>query len=74
MRHMVILIHSFLSPISNKRDDEYGGSYEGRIKLLKNIIIAIRKDIPEELPIFLQNISHRWTSKWLDYSGLCRVS
>ena len=46
------LIHSFLSPISNKRDDEYGGSYEGRIKLLKNIIIAIRKEVPEELPIF----------------------
>ena len=46
------LIHSFLSPISNKRDDEYGGSYEGRIKLLKNIIVAIRKEVPEELPIF----------------------
>ena len=46
------LIHSFLSPISNKRDDDYGGSYEGRIKLLKNIIIAIRKEVPEELPIF----------------------
>ena len=46
------LIHSFLSPISNKRDDDYGGSYEGRIKLLKNIITEIRKEVPEELPIF----------------------
>ena len=46
------LIHSFLSPISNRRDDDYGGSYEGRIKLLKNIITEIRKEVPEELPIF----------------------
>ena len=30
-----LFIHSFLSPISNKRDDDYGGSYEERIKLLK---------------------------------------
>ena len=37
------LLHSFLSPLSNKRNDDYGGSYEGRIKLLKNIIVAIRK-------------------------------
>ncbi len=46
------LIHSFLSPISNKRNDDYGGSYEGRIKLLKNIIVEIRKEIPEKIPLF----------------------
>ncbi len=46
------LIHSFMSPISNKRDDEYGGSHIGRIKLLKEIITEIRKEIPDEVPIF----------------------
>ena len=46
------LIHSFLSPISNKRNDDYGGSYEGRIKLLKNIIVEIRKEIPDKIPLF----------------------
>ncbi len=46
------LLHSFLSPLSNKRNDDYGGSYEGRIKLLKNIIVAIRKEIPDRLPLF----------------------
>ena len=40
------LLHSFLSPISNKRIDDYGGNYDGRIKLLKDIIIEIRKKIP----------------------------
>ena len=45
-------MHSFLSPISNKRNDDYGGSYEGRIKLLKNIIVEIRKEIPDKITSF----------------------
>ena len=46
------LLHSFLSPISNKRNDMYGGSHNARIKLLKDIIIAIRNNISEKFPIF----------------------
>ncbi len=46
------LIHSFMSPISNKRDDEYGGSHTGRIKLLKEIVTEIRREISDEIPIF----------------------
>ncbi len=60
------LLHSFLSPISNKRNDEYGGSYEGRIKLLKDIIIAIRKEIPDKNAIFcrisaIDGLKNGWT-------------
>ena len=46
------LLHSFLSPISNKRNDGFGGDYAGRTKLLKNVIVAIRKVIPDKLPLF----------------------
>ena len=46
------LLHSFLSPVSNKRNDMYGGSYNARIKLLCDIIIAIRNNISEKFPIF----------------------
>jgi len=48
------LINSFLSPLSNHRSDEYGGSFENRIRLLKEIIIDIRIVWPETLPLFLR--------------------
>ena len=46
------LLHSFLSPITNKRNDEYGGSLEGRAKILKEIAKAIRNNIPDTTPLF----------------------
>ena len=46
------LMHSFLSPISNKRKDDYGGSHNGRIKLLKDVVSAIRNNIDDKFPIF----------------------
>ena len=46
------LLHSFLSPLSNKRNDSYGGELFGRARLLTEIIVAIRKEISQEIPIF----------------------
>jgi 2,4-dienoyl-CoA reductase-like NADH-dependent reductase (Old Yellow Enzyme family) len=48
------LIHQFLSPLSNDRDDEYGGALENRARLLMEIIGAIRRTIPETMPLFLR--------------------
>jgi 2,4-dienoyl-CoA reductase-like NADH-dependent reductase (Old Yellow Enzyme family) len=48
------LIHEFLSPLSNQRTDEYGGSFENRIRFLKEIIIAVRRVWPTELPLFVR--------------------
>ena len=48
------LIHSFLSPLSNQRNDEYGGSFENRIRFLQEIINNIRTVWPERLPLFLR--------------------
>ena len=54
------LIHEFLSPISNKRTDEYGGSFENRIKFLLEIIESVRKVWTEEYPLFLRISATDW--------------
>ena len=48
------LLHQFLSPVSNRRTDEYGGSFENRTRLLFEVIEAIRAVIPEGTPLFLR--------------------
>jgi 2,4-dienoyl-CoA reductase-like NADH-dependent reductase (Old Yellow Enzyme family) len=48
------LINSFLSPLSNQRSDEYGGSFENRTRLLKEIVQDIRSIWPEKYPLFLR--------------------
>lgn len=42
------LLHEFLSPISNQRTDEYGGSFENRTRLLLDIVTDIRKEFPDK--------------------------
>ena len=48
------LLHQFLSPLCNDRDDEYGGSLENRARMLLEVIAEIRKSIPETMPVFLR--------------------
>lgn len=48
------LIHQFLSPISNKREDKYGGSLENRARLLLEIVEAIRNEIGEAVPLLIR--------------------
>ena len=54
------LFHQFLSPISNKRQDRYGGSFEGRIQFLVETVAAARTEWPEELPIFVRISATDW--------------
>lgn len=55
------LIQEFLSPISNKRTDEYGGSFKNRIRLLQEIIQSVRTVWPEEYPLFVRISATDWT-------------
>ena len=48
------LLHQFLSPLSNDRDDAYGGSLENRARMLMEVISEIRKSIPETVPVLLR--------------------
>ena len=48
------LIHQFLSPLSNHRTDQYGGSFENRIRLLLEIVKVVKSVWPKKLPIFVR--------------------
>ena len=50
------LLHSFLSPVSNKRTDHYGGSFENRIRLTLEVVDAVRAAIPDDMPLFLRYV------------------
>jgi 2,4-dienoyl-CoA reductase-like NADH-dependent reductase (Old Yellow Enzyme family) len=54
------LIHQFLSPLSNERTDEYGGSFENRIRLLLEIIEAVQSEWPVDLPLFVRISGTDW--------------
>ena len=54
------LIHEFLSPLSNRRTDEYGGSFENRIRFLLEIIDGVRSEWPADKPLFLRISSTDW--------------
>ena len=54
------LIHQFLSPLSNHRIDNYGGSFENRIRLLLEIVKAIQTVWPQNLPLFVRISATDW--------------
>jgi 2,4-dienoyl-CoA reductase-like NADH-dependent reductase (Old Yellow Enzyme family) len=54
------LLGQFLSPVTNQRTDKYGGSFENRVRLLVEIVQAIRKVIPETMPLYLRVSSTEW--------------
>lgn len=55
------LLHSFYSPVSNQRTDEYGGSFENRIRFLLETVQRIRKVWPARLPLFVRLSATEWT-------------
>jgi 2,4-dienoyl-CoA reductase-like NADH-dependent reductase (Old Yellow Enzyme family) len=48
------LLHQFLSPLSNRRDDAYGGSLENRARLLLEIVAAVRAEVGDRVPVFVR--------------------
>ena len=60
------LLHEFLSPISNRRNDEYGGSLENRMRLLLRIAERMRALMPDELPLFTRISATDWTEHGWD--------
>ncbi len=54
------LITEFLSPLSNQRTDEYGGSFENRIRFLLEIITAVQTEWPADLPLFVRISASDW--------------
>lgn len=55
------LCHEFLSPLSNKRDDEFGGSLENRLRFPLLIAQTVRETVPSHLPVFTRISATDWT-------------
>lgn len=68
------LIHEFLSPLSNTRTDEYGGSFENRIRLCLQIVEAVRRVWPEGLPLFVRVSATDWAEGGWDIEQTVELS
>ncbi|MEO6149354.1 MAG: NADPH dehydrogenase NamA [Mucilaginibacter sp.] len=55
------LLHEFYSPLSNRRTDEYGGSFENRIRLLVEVVETVQEVWPGDLPLFVRISATDWT-------------
>lgn len=55
------LLHEFLSPLSNRRTDTYGGSFENRIRLLLEVVARVQTVWPTDLPVFVRISATDWT-------------
>lgn len=70
------LIHEFYSPLSNHRTDEYGGSFENRIRLLLEVVDSVKEVWPNDNPLFVRISSTDWIEGgWTaeDSSALAKV-
>jgi 2,4-dienoyl-CoA reductase-like NADH-dependent reductase (Old Yellow Enzyme family) len=54
------LLHEFLSPLSNRRADEYGGSFENRARLPRRVVRAVREVLPEGMPLLVRISATDW--------------
>jgi len=68
------LLHEFLSPLSNRRQDEYGGSFENRARLLLRAARAVRAVWPESLPLFVRISATDWAEGGWDLAQSIRLA
>jgi len=66
--------HSFLSPLSNDRSDDYGGSLEHRARFLLETLDAVRASWPEDLPLFLRLSCTDWVDGGLTVDDIVEVT
>jgi 2,4-dienoyl-CoA reductase-like NADH-dependent reductase (Old Yellow Enzyme family) len=60
------LLHQFLSPLSNRREDAYGGSFENRTRLLREVVTAVRAEWPDRLPLLVRISATDWSERGWD--------
>lgn len=67
------LIHEFLSPLTNKRTDEYGGNLENRTRFLKEILSSIKEIWPEEKPILVRVSAEDYSEGGIDIPEIVKI-
>jgi 2,4-dienoyl-CoA reductase-like NADH-dependent reductase (Old Yellow Enzyme family) len=55
------LLHEFLSPLSNTRTDHFGGSFDNRARLVREVVSGVRQVWPDRLPVFVRISATDWT-------------
>ncbi|WP_149203653.1 NADH:flavin oxidoreductase/NADH oxidase [Actinotalea subterranea] len=68
------LLHQFLSPLSNRRTDEYGGSLENRVRLLERVVVAVRAAWPERKPVMVRVSATDWADGGLTVEDVVEVT
>jgi len=68
------LLHEFLSPLSNTREDAYGGSFENRVRLLLEVVAAVRDAVPQETPVLVRISATDWTEGGWDDDQSVRLA
>jgi len=68
------LISSFLSPITNRRTDRYGGSFENRIRFLLEVIEAVRSEWPDDKPLFVRISCTDWMEGGWDLEASVKLA
>ena len=68
------LVHQFLSPLTNHRTDAYGDGFEGRTRLLVEIVDAVRAHVPETMPVLVRLSATDWTEGGWDADQTVAVS
>lgn len=63
------LLHTFVSPASNKRTDSYGGSFENRTRLTRELVELTRATIPKDMPLFLRISATDWLEESENLEG-----
>ena len=67
------MIHQFLSPLSNQRNDQYGGSFENRIRLLLEVIDATRSEWPADKPLFVRLSCVDWVEGGITFDDTAKL-
>lgn len=67
------LIHEFLSPLSNTRADEYGGSIDNRARLLLDVVDAVRAEVGQGVPVLVRVSATDWTDGGLTLDDTIRI-
>lgn len=67
------LLHEFLSPLTNKRGDEYGGSFENRVRFPLRVARAVREVWPERHPLFVRISATDWKEGGWDVEQSCEL-
>lgn len=68
------LLHTFLSPISNQRSDQYGGSLEKRTAFVAEIVSAVRKELPDERVLGIRLNAHDYVEGGLEFEDTIKIA